>query len=128
MDQLHRNTESIIQKTVCIVPGYASCCDIISSYTCIVYCYKSAQKRRSIARTTTLPRREEGAAKEGTRGGRGEMWCGVMPMDESSRGAARKQRRGKRGVNISAIQFEERRLKAAERAMNYMESRGSVDR
>ena len=45
---------------------------------------------------------------------------------ESGRGAARKQRRGKHGS--SAIQFEERLLKVAERAMDYMESRGSVDR
>ena len=47
---------------------------------------------------------------------------------ESRRGAARKQRWGKHGVNSSAIQFEERLLKVAERAMDYMESRGSVDR
>ena len=47
---------------------------------------------------------------------------------ESGRGAARKQRRGKHGVNSSAVQFEERLLKVAERAMDYMESRGSVDR
>ena len=35
------------------------------------------------------------------------MRCGgdVIPMDESGRGAARKQGRGKRGVNSSAKQF-----------------------
>ena len=50
-------------------------------------------------------------------------WCRT-----DGSGAARKQRRGKRSVNSSAIQFVERLLKVAKHAVDYMESRGSVVR
>ena len=78
--------------------------------------------------TTTSPQIGEGAAKRGGALVEEEVRCGggVVQMDGSSRYAARKQGRGKRGVNSSAIQLEKRLLKVTERAMNYMESRVSV--